>query len=154
MRSHVITPHVCQPVIPTFSLRAFSLFTSSTFKLLHFNRLPTVFHNNRNSTLCKSITSALFSSRRTVVPPRYSECRPFHELSSYPLSLQTLAYSFARFCTFLRSPKTQLFCFRPILHSLPKNARDSPVGSPVSVPLRQSVSRGRLSWRKLNHAVA
>src|SRR5216683_2616761 len=38
----------------------------------------------------------------------------------YPLSFQIRAHSFALLCTFLHSPKTQLFYFQSIAHSLQK----------------------------------
>ncbi len=54
--------------------------------------------------------------------------RPFHVqtfqgVSTYPLLFQILAHSFALFCAFLHSNKTQLFSFQAFPHSFPKTCR-------------------------------
>src|SRR5260370_21015205 len=51
--------------------------------------------------------------------PSSSATPPFLPIP-YPLSFHILAHSFAFSCIFLHSPKTQLFCFQSIPHSLPK----------------------------------
>src|SRR6266849_7794897 len=48
------------------------------------------------------------------------------------LSFHTLAHSFAHFCIFLHSPKTQLSCFQSFPHSLRKTTRGwVPLKSPA-----------------------
>src|SRR6266851_3902427 len=55
----------------------------------------------------------------------------------YPLSFQIRAHSFAHFCIFLYSPKTQLPCFQLFPYSLQKTTRG---GVPLKSPAR---SRGQ-----------
>src|SRR6266849_6143366 len=84
--------------------------------------LRTLLHNGHSSTPLQSIPYALFLSRRRVYPLLVLPSRPRSLLSThYPpqvLSFHTLAHSFAHFCIFLHSPKTQLPCFQSFPHSL------------------------------------
>src|SRR5712692_3631308 len=69
-----------------------------------------------------SILAGGFSS------PRPSPISSFCPLVSafpkfYPFSFHTLAHSFALFCVFLHLPKTQLFSFQSVPHSLQKTTR-------------------------------
>src|SRR6266851_8355568 len=72
--------------------------------------------------------------------PAGSPSRPRSLLTThYPpqvLSFHTLAHSFAHFCIFLHSPKTQLPCFQSFPHSLHK------------IPGGESVQRrGNRNWK-------
>ena len=132
MPSHVIVPRVWHPPISTFSLCTFSIFTSVTFKLFLFNRLRTVFTTAASQPFAFQSLPHSFQSRWSVYPSlfRVAGLSTSFRAILFPLKLlRTLLHDFA---FFLRSPKTQLFCFQPILHSLPENARHSPVGSPLS----------------------
>src|SRR6266446_4811080 len=66
----------------------------------------------------------LFISTEGVPLPLALPSRPRSLLTThYPpqvLSFHTLAHSFAHFCIFLHSPKTQLSCFQSITHSFTK----------------------------------
>ena len=82
---------------------------------------------NTCKSVSKQTTSTLFGintyeKHRGVGAPD-SRTRHSPRRNAQAFSFQTLTHSFARFCTFLRSPKTQPFSFQAIPHSLPKNAR-------------------------------
>src|SRR6266852_9071117 len=98
-------------------------------------------HYGHSSTPLQSIPYALFLSRRRVYPLLVLPSRPRSLLSThYPpqvLSFHTLAHSFAHFCIFLHSPKTQLPCFQLFPYSLQKTTRG---GVPLKSPAR---SRGQ-----------
>src|SRR6266851_6824170 len=98
--------------------------------------LRTLLHNGHSSTPLQSICYALFLSRRRVYPLLALSSRPRSLLNThYPpqvLSFHTLAHSFAHFCIFLHSPKTQLSCFQSFPHSLRKTTRGGvPLKSPA-----------------------
>src|SRR6266851_7526066 len=86
--------------------------------------LRTLLHNGHSSTPLQSILYALFLSRRGCTLPLALPSRPRSLLTTpYPpqvLSFHILAHSFAHFCIFLRSPRTQLPCFQSFPHSLHK----------------------------------
>src|SRR6266478_3628908 len=67
----------------------------------------------------------------------YSYGHSYTTTTHQPLCNQSLTHSFAHFCIFLRSPKTQLPCFQSFPHSLRKTTQD---GVPPKCPAR---SRGQ-----------
>src|SRR5712692_1137591 len=58
--------------------------------------------------------------------------QPSNVFRPIPLSFQTLEHSFALFCTFLHSPKTQLFSFQSFPHSLQKTPGGGGTPTPSS----------------------
>src|SRR6267378_694609 len=73
-------------------------------------------------TPLQSVRYALFLSRRRVHTPSGAALTTAILSNAYPCSLYPLFFNLVRtLCTFLHSPKTQLFYFQPIPHSASKN---------------------------------
>ena len=79
---------------------------------------------DRTGTLLLSfLCLQLFPLNALPLSPQRSNFQTRQRVSAYPLSFQSLAHSFALFCIFLHSPKTQLFSFQSLPHSLQKTTR-------------------------------
>src|SRR6266851_8211995 len=94
-----------------------------------------------HQTLCNQSFTHSFYLDGGCTHPLALPSRPRSLLNThYPpqvLFFQTLAHSFAHFCVFFHSPKTQLPCFQSFPHSLQKTTRG---GVPPKCPAR---SRGQ-----------
>ena len=106
-----LNPILCSRFLNSFPCHTSKKLENNPF-LCHTSAPPGAF-SFRFSTLAKCILPPKGT-------PSSSAHSPIFSLSPYPLSFQILAHSFAFFCTFLHWPKTQLFCFQSIPHSLPK----------------------------------
>jgi len=101
MPSHVIVSRVCHPPISTFSLRTFSIFTDSTFKLFLFNRLRIVFTTAASQPFAFQSLPHSFQSRWSVYPSlfRVAGLSTSFRAILFPLKLlRTLLHDFAFFC--------------------------------------------------------
>src|SRR6266851_1892572 len=114
------------------------------FPLLHLSPLLPYSHGHSYTTathqpLCNQSFTHSFYLDGGCTPPAGSPLATAIP-TQYPpqvLSFHTLAHSFAHFCIFLHSPKTQLPCFQLFPYSLQKTTRG---GVPLKSPAR---SRGQ-----------
>jgi hypothetical protein len=85
-------------------------YTTATHQTLCNQSLTHSFHLDGGCTPLLALPSRPRSLLTTPYPPQV-------------LSFHILAHSFAHFCVFLHSPKTQLPCFQSFPHSLQKTTR-------------------------------
>src|SRR6267143_3777361 len=110
--------------------------------------------------LCnQSVTHSFYLDGGCICPPVALPSRQRSSRMPIPCSLSPLfSISCALFCTFLHSPKTQLFYFQAIPHSLQKNGgwREwvfslVKVGNSLRSTTHQSrVTKPGLGWAKIN----